>query len=130
MCVSTNGPSSLLQKLEEFLFGMEENHAEVGSPLTRVTECDESVSYGGTQMNQSVTLKLDTTSAASLAVWSMLTYRTLLPRAFFLTSVRTEHLVCPPVAGCCKGGCFFPLMSYIEFFFSSAALLQHFGGGL
>lgn len=71
MCVSTNVPPPprfflLLQKLEEFLFDMEENHAEVG-PCERVAEWRRASSQlrARARMNQPVNLNSNVTSAAS-----------------------------------------------------------------
>lgn len=68
----------LLQKLEEFLFGMEENHAEVGDAPNAIRAIKVSVtltgSLAGTQTDQLDDLNLNMTSVALPAAWSILIY--------------------------------------------------------
>lgn len=83
----------VLQKLEEFLFGTEENHAEVGT--SRMLAVRLKCRFTGTQTDQLDDLDLNMTPVALPTVWSILIY--MWSRAgrltghFVLTFSYTQH---------------------------------------
>lgn len=93
--VSTNvfPPFFVFQKLEEFLFGMEENHAEVGT--ARMLSVWLKCRFTGMQTDQLDDLNLNMTPVALPTVWSILIYMRSragrLTGHFELTFSYTQH---------------------------------------